>query len=307
MSCPICGSDAFASYREVRSSVRTVPEGLDRGHFVHVRIERCRICGLFRTIHLSDRRSERELYAEGSVSHNASAAKVKAAGAQCASSTDELEMLSVRPPATLLDVGCGAGQLLLRARFKGYHVEGIDPDLQSVVFVEGALGIPARAGSFELLDKDERFDIISMMGVLEHINDPSRFLRAACAHIRDGGEILVGVPNVESLNRRLSRISRHDWDMFLEPGHLYHYGPATLRKLAWNVGLDMARWSTATIAIRGKIPLLPTRIPTIERWVRSAVQSNDLVDGAYRALLRLFDRAHAGDMLFAVLRPRRSD
>jgi SAM-dependent methyltransferase len=303
MSCPVCGHDAFVLYREVESSITTIPEGLDRGAHVHARIERCAECGLYRTVHLSDERTDDELYALNSLSHDASESKVSAAGASATSSSDELQLLNIKPPATLLDIGCGAGQFLLRAAAAGYDVQGIDPSPKSVAFVNDVLHFPARQGSFEILRTDERFDVLSMLGVLEHIDDPLAFLRAATERLNPDGELLVGVPNVESVNRRLSHLSTHDWDMFLEPGHLYHYGPATLRKLARNAGFAVGHWTTATITIRGKLPLIPRRYASLERATRSSVAHVPLARRAYNASLRLLDNFHSGDMLFMVLTP----
>jgi SAM-dependent methyltransferase len=303
MNCPVCNNDNFALYREVHSSLSAVPEGLDRGTTVHVTIERCSTCGLYRTNHLSDDRDAQELYESDSLSHDASSSKVKAAGARSTSSSDELRLLSTQPPATLLDIGCGAGQFLLRASSLGYNAQGIDPDPKSVAFVANELHLPARQGSIDVLSPNERFDVITTLGVLEHIDDPVAFLRGAAEHLAPGGEILVGVPNVDSLNRRVSHLSTHDWDMFLEPGHLYHYGPGTLRRLAQAAGLQAGRWGTATITIRGKLPLLPKRYPAIERVVRLIVASNPVTKRAYTTSLRALDRSNLGDMLFIVLRP----
>lgn len=302
MNCPVCKGDVFVLYREVHSSMKDVPEGLDRGGFVHVRIERCAKCALYRTVHLSEQRSADELYAGASLSHEASATKVRTAGTRPISTVDELKLLSVLPPARLLDVGCGAGQFLLRAQAAGYSAEGIDPDHKSVAFVRETLNIPARAGSFEVLDARDRFDVIGMLGVLEHVEDPVGFLEAARDRLSARGELLVGVPNVHSLNRRISRLSKHDWDMFLEPGHLYHYGAETLRRLGHEAGFELLHWQTATITIRGKLPLVPVRVPKVESAVRFLVSKNSIARSGYVRALRSLDHFHAGDMLLAVMR-----
>ena len=113
----------------------------------------------------------------------------------------------------------------------------------------------------------------------------------------------MGAPNPSSLNRRISRLSRHDWDMFLEPGHLYHYSPRTLRLLGERAQLRMRRWSTSTITIRGKVPFLPSRIPAIERLIRTATARVGMANRAYVAGLRLLDQARMGDTLLAVFDP----
>ena len=293
MACPACGEDQWVTLREIDSTLRTVPDGLDRATHVRVSVDRCAICGLLRSV------DHGGPIAADSVSFDASVSKVRVAGTGSVSSTDELSLLRRRLPASILDVGCGAGQFMLRAALAGFNVQGIDPDPRSVGFVLDELQLAARLGSLEVLADDERFDVISMLGVLEHVADPVAFLTDASTHLNEGGELLVGVPNVASLNRRLSRLSRHDWDMFLEPGHLYHYNQWTLHMLGERAGLRMDRWRTGTITIRGKLPLLPIRIPMVESLVRAATTVSPIRQ-AYVAGLRVLDRVKLGDTVLAV-------
>ena len=279
--------------------MREVPDGLDRGSLVRVRIERCASCGLYRTVHLGDERTPAELYEEGSVSFEASASKVSAAGERSPSSTDELSLLAVKPPARLLDVGCGAGQFLSRAARAGYDAKGIDVDPKAVAFARDELGLSVRRMSLDELPQDETYDVVTMLGVLEHIPEPVGFLEGARGRLAGGGEVLVGVPNAGSLNRLVSRLGRDDWDMFLEPGHLYHYEARTLGMLAARAGLTPRRWATGTMTIRGKLPFLPFRSAPLERRLRGLVASYGPARRAYDWGFRLLDALRAGDMLFA--------
>lgn len=297
--CPVCEGKEFQTYRELVSELAEVPDGLDRAQTVRVRIERCRGCGLYRTAQEADGCSPQALYEDASVCYEASVSKVRRASIEPVLSVDELSLLGVKPPARLLDIGCGAGQLLLRAARAGYQVSGIDLDPRAILFAREELGLDVRRASLDHLSADETFDVVTMMGVLEHIADPRSFLLDVRKRIHPGGEIMVGVPNVASLNRHISRLSRHDWDMFLEPGHLYHYGINTLTKLAEQTGLRLRRWVSGTIAIRGKVPVLPVRRVGLERALQRAVTSNRGVRLTYVACLRALDLFRGGDVLLA--------
>lgn len=302
--CPACGSDQFQPWREIDSTLRTIPDGLDRAPHVHVQVDRCAVCGLFRSQHQPSTEGV-PAAANLSVSFEASASKIFSAGSRSTSSSDELALLSVAPPAALLDVGCGAGQFLLRAIDQGYQAQGIDPGPQAVRFASEQVGVPVRLGSLDVLRGTERFNVITTMGVLEHVQDPVSFLVKAAAHLAPGGEMLIGVPNAGSLNRRISRLSQHDWDMFLEPGHLYHYDSSTLAKVADRAGLAMRRSQTGTITIRGKVPFLPNRYPKLERTIRWLTRVTPL-NIAYTFGLRAIDQIGAGDMLLATFAVRSS-
>lgn len=306
-TCPVCAETCFQLYRVVESDLNEVPDGLDRLLSLEVRVERCARCGLFRTIHLGDYRSSKELYEEDSLCFDASVSKVQLASARSTSTTDELLLLSTSPPAHLLDVGCGAGQFLQRASRAGYRGTGIDLDPQAVAFARDQLGLDARHGSVGSLPEGEQFDIVTLFGVLEHIADPVEFLLKVCRRVSAGGEVLIGVPNAASLNRWVSRLSAHDWDMFLEPGHLYHYKIGTLTRVAGRARLKLRRWSTGTMTIRGKVPLLPFRHAPLERRIQKVVNKHPVVRRLYVSSLHLLDAFRLGDMLFANFRVGTSD
>ena len=306
-TCPVCADTCFQLYRVVESDLNEVPDGLDRPLSLQVRIERCARCGLFRTIHLSDVRSSVELYERDSLCFDVSVSKVQLADSRPTSTTDELLLLSTSPPAHLLDVGCGAGQFLQRASRAGYQATGVDLDPRGVTFARDQLGLDARHGSVGSLPEGEQFDIVTLFGVLEHIADPVEFLLKVCRRVSAGGEVLIGVPNAASLNRCVSRLSAHDWDMFLEPGHLYHYKIGTLSRVAGRAGLKLRRWNTGTMTIRGKVPLLPFRYVPLERRIQQAVTKHRVVRRLYASSLHLLDAFRLGDMLFANFRVGTSD
>lgn len=56
---------------------------------------------------------------------------------------------------------------------------------------------------FENFDTDERFDVIVMGFILEHVDDPGMLLNRFKRFLKPGGRIFVAVPNAKSMNRRL--------------------------------------------------------------------------------------------------------
>jgi SAM-dependent methyltransferase len=295
-SCPACDAD-YVSYRRIDSLVAEVPDGLDRGPRVSVHIERCIDCGLFRVVPVSDDRSSSELYNDDSVCFAASASKISS-GVHSTYSTDELSIVGVRAPARVLDVGCGAGQFLMRFEHLGMEPFGVDADPAACASVS-KLGYTVWHGEMNGVPAGMKFDLVSAIGVLEHIDDPLSFLRELAERVAPAGEILIGVPNARSLNRLASRLSSHDWDMFLEPGHRWGFDVVSLSRLARRARLSLKASSTATILIRGKIPFFPARRPTRERRIRTLVERSAPLRRSYEALLKGLDKVNAGDALFA--------
>ena len=60
---------------------------------------------------------------------------------------------------------------------------------------------------FENFVTDERFDVIVMGFILEHVDEPLLILRRFREFLAPGGRLFLAVPNAEVLNRRLGRFA----------------------------------------------------------------------------------------------------
>ncbi|MCE5983158.1 MULTISPECIES: class I SAM-dependent methyltransferase [unclassified Pseudomonas] len=60
---------------------------------------------------------------------------------------------------------------------------------------------------FEKFSTDERFDVIVMGFILEHVDDPLVILRRFREFLAPGGRMFIAVPNAEVLNRRLGQLA----------------------------------------------------------------------------------------------------
>jgi len=89
---------------------------------------------------------------------------------------------------------------------------------------------------FEDFETEEKFDVINMGFILEHIDDPIEILTRFKKFLAPGGKIFVSVPNAEVLNRRLGNLagllpditSMSDNDLLL--GHKRYYTVESLTK-----------------------------------------------------------------------------
>jgi SAM-dependent methyltransferase len=102
--------------------------------------------------------------------------------------------------ASLMDVGCGVGDLLhlIRSRFPGYRLTGIDTSdalLAQARSVPGLAGLTLRkddALTFVYRDyQAEPFDLITCSGVLPIFDEPEPLLGNLLANARAGGRIYV--------------------------------------------------------------------------------------------------------------------
>lgn len=127
---------------------------------------------------------------------------------------------------SLLDVGCGNGPLLLRARDRGWDAHGLETSDWAVSFCRDSLGLDVRRGVLEGNPfSGEQFDVVTMIHSLEHMPRPDASLREAAKLIAPGGLLRVEVPNLGSLGRR---VAGREWQAYVPPSHLWYYDLDTL-------------------------------------------------------------------------------
>ena len=111
--------------------------------------------------------------------------------------------LSQYPKGTsLLDVGCGTGQLAIEAAEKGFIALGVDfaEEMISIAnknVVESGSSASFEVGSVFEYKPAKKFDVISAMGFIEYISieQLGEFLEFCYQNLADGGAISVGSRN----------------------------------------------------------------------------------------------------------------
>jgi SAM-dependent methyltransferase len=109
----------------------------------------------------------------------------------------------------ILDVGCGTGTNLGLLRDFG-AVEGVDPEAAAVEFCHGRgeRRVRQAAGS-DLPYEDDRFDLITLLDVIEHAPDDQVLLSEARRVLAPGGRVLVTVPAYAWMWGDQDRIAHH--------------------------------------------------------------------------------------------------
>jgi SAM-dependent methyltransferase len=142
------------------------------------------------------------------------------------------------PPGRLLDVGAGRGRFVAAAAAAGYEASGIEPAPARAAAADqlGARVAVATAEDAEIADGS--LDAISLWHVLEHTEEPLAALERMAGWLRPGGAIVIGVPNLASLQARLGGPR---WFHFDLPRHRTHFTPAGLEALVHTAGLEPVR------------------------------------------------------------------
>jgi 2-polyprenyl-6-hydroxyphenyl methylase/3-demethylubiquinone-9 3-methyltransferase len=159
-------------------------------------------------------------------------------------------------PARLLDLGCGAGIAAEALARCGHSVLGLDASADAVAAAEAhaaglGLDLAYRVGSAEdVLAEGARFEAVTALEVIEHVEDQAGFMRLLASLVEPGGKVFVSTLNrtlrslavakigAEYVARLLPR-GTHDWRRFLAPEALAAHGRAAGLSLIDITGMEM--------------------------------------------------------------------
>lgn len=147
----------------------------------------------------------------------------------------------------LLDVGCGGGHFLRAAKRRGHwDVIGLEPIENAAVQAARYAGCEVRNST---LDEAEfpvaSFDVIGLLGVLEHVHEPLAVLRSARSLLSTDGYLAIYVPNYHYLRLKDTgpvcyARTRH-WSRLHPQEHLHQFTPHTLAKVLTMSGFEVLR------------------------------------------------------------------
>ncbi len=161
------------------------------------------------------------------------------------------EINQLRPEkGKLLDVGCGYGFFLSEAKKNGWQVFGTELSEAAVKYVRENQNIPD-VYRVKLSDEKlaaQKFDVLNLTNVLEHVPSPTQILNDCRTILSDGGLLLIRVPNMDFYNlikkltfvlktAKLVRGGELDYLASPPPLHLIGFTSRTLRRYFRKTGL----------------------------------------------------------------------
>jgi len=171
------------------------------------------------------------------------------------------------PPARVLDVGCGTGDLLRAIRDCGNpEVLGIEPSAQAVRIARERWGLDVRQGDLHAVRlPPASVDTVLLSHVIEHLPSPSDTLAEITRVLRPGGALILWLPNADSW---AARFWRENWIGYDVPRHLYAFTPATLGALLARHGFTVTEIRQEWLGLEWSWGL---RLWARRRWGRGGI------------------------------------
>ncbi|MFZ1308785.1 MAG: bifunctional glycosyltransferase/class I SAM-dependent methyltransferase [Candidatus Microthrix parvicella] len=161
-----------------------------------------------------------------------------------------LRWLDSMPASKVLDLGCSGGHFAEAARAGEHRVTGVD--------VATAPGVEDRVDRFIQSDLDsgmdqswlaevgeERFDVVVLGDVLEHVRQPGRLLADARGVLVPGGSMLISVPNFGHWYPRIrTAVGAFDYDMrgILDRTHVRFFTRRSFTRMLADAKLRVVRF-----------------------------------------------------------------
>ncbi len=125
---------------------------------------------------------------------------------------------------SLLDFGCGSGEFLLAMKNSGWQVSGVESAPKARTITKNLmLNVKDNIEGF-----DNKFDVITLWHVLEHIYDLHNLIENLKARLKNDGIIVVAAPNLRCID---AQKFGPNWAAYDAPRHLCHFSPKEIYKI----------------------------------------------------------------------------
>jgi 2-polyprenyl-3-methyl-5-hydroxy-6-metoxy-1,4-benzoquinol methylase len=178
----------------------------------------------------------------------------------------------------VLDLGCNDGAISLEIYKRGHKVTGVDfPEVLEHVKHEKIKFVPADI-SERLPFKNESFDVVFFLEVIEHLVYPTFTINEIKRVLRKNGFLILSTPNVASLRNRIFLLQGKHWQHENETdpqGHVQFFDKHKLINYLSNKGFEVLAISGASSYPVITEPLVEWMDKKFLNWVINFIIQNE--------------------------------
>ncbi|MCK4579116.1 MAG: class I SAM-dependent methyltransferase, partial [Candidatus Marinimicrobia bacterium] len=128
----------------------------------------------------------------------------------------------------LLDIGCGTGYFAGLMQRAGWTVEGVEANHGARQLAIERYGLKVYTPDDFSDLADEKYDVITLWHVLEHVHDLDGYLLKIRSLLDNNSKLILALPNYTSYDARAYGAL---WAAYDAPRHLYNFTPGAVDKL----------------------------------------------------------------------------
>jgi SAM-dependent methyltransferase len=230
-NCPLCGSENPGLY------IQTNDFFLSAEPFS---LFRCTSCGFVFTQDHPDEENMGPYYAsEDYLSHNDSAKGISSALYRFSRNIMLVKKRMIIEEATglkkgsLLDIGSGTGHFLSEMKKAGWNVKGIEINEKAREYSVSVHGVDVIDPGLMPNLQAGSFDCITMWHVLEHFQNPYKYVSEISRLLKPVGFCIAALPNRGSYD---AAYYKKFWAAYDVPRHLWHFSPLTFNLFSEKTG-----------------------------------------------------------------------
>jgi len=139
----------------------------------------------------------------------------------------------------IFDVGAATGYFLDLAEQAGLQTSGVEIS-EYAAKIAGDKGHKIFLGDLEDLEIKDKYDVVTMWDVLEHLRNPKRYLKSVRDILNQEGILAI---NTIDRSSYWARLSGKRWHAILPPEHLFYYSVKSLKILLEENGFKILEQS----------------------------------------------------------------
>lgn len=217
------------------------------------------------SINIMSKKSQQfeETYFKGDKSIYASCYDYKVGNIATVYKERALEVLqkNVSKDAKILDAGCAFGNLLSLLDENNYTTYGVDISQYAINKAKKITKAQLVLGDLnkKLPYKDNFFDAVFSLDVIEHLDSPYKFLLEMHRILKKGGILFIQTPNINSI---FEVFAKEKWFAYTDETHLYLFNRKSMCFILKKSGFSVLQNQT----ISAPFPF----------WLRSLVRNTDI-------------------------------
>ena len=138
---------------------------------------------------------------------------------------------------SILDIGAASGIFLNIAEKHGYEIAGIEPSDFLVSEAKNKFNIELFNGVIEDFKSENKFSIISLLDILEHLVDPDKFIKSIDKYLNDEGILVIVTPDIDSITTKIFK--RKWWHYRI--AHINFFNHTSIQTLLSNNNYDIIK------------------------------------------------------------------